>query len=70
MTKIDDTNAIDRIAALLGSNTEWDSGYLETIADLVADTGRPYPGDQPPDVLAHYRQMADRFGYYYDEDED
>lgn len=70
--KMSDRQALDRIAAMLGSNTTWDSpaDYLTDIANLIQDTGRLHPGDQPPDVLAYYRGEADRFGYAHDGDED
>jgi hypothetical protein len=45
-----DTQAVTRIAFLLGTNPEWSSpaDFLEDIANLVAATGRQHPGDADP----------------------
>lgn len=47
-----DTDTVDRVAALLGRDDSWDGSadYLEDIADTVAATGRPHPGDADPDT--------------------
>ncbi len=49
---ISDELAITRIAEMLGTNPEWDSAadYLESIADIIAATGRQHPGDADPDT--------------------
>ncbi|MFJ3395362.1 hypothetical protein [Leifsonia aquatica] len=49
---LSDTNAVDAIANLLGTNPEWSSpaDYLEDIANTIAATGRQHPGDADPDT--------------------
>jgi hypothetical protein len=56
---ISDTTAVDRIANLLGTNREWRSpaDYLETIANLVAATGRQHPGDADSDTYNPHRPV-------------
>lgn len=39
-----DRRALDSIACMLGESQEWDSGYIEGVADMVARSGRPHPG--------------------------
>ncbi len=63
-----DTQAMNRIAILLGSHAKWDASLLEAIADLVNATGRPTVGDQSEKDLAMYRRAADRIGYIHDGD--
>lgn len=48
--RISDRDAMTKIAALLGTNEEWDSAadYLERIAGIVEWTGRQHPGDADP----------------------
>lgn len=54
--RITDEPALDNIATLLGTSPEWQSAadYLDHIADTIATTGRPHPGDQDPD---QYQQL-------------
>lgn len=44
----EDTDVLDKIAALLGSPEDWDGAadFLEDIANLIG-TVRPHPGDNP-----------------------
>ena len=39
-----DRAALDSIACTLGESQEWDSEYVEMVADAVGRTGRPHPG--------------------------
>jgi hypothetical protein len=43
---MNDTEALDAIGALLGDAEDWSSpaDYLERLADLVCESGRPHPG--------------------------
>lgn len=63
---VTNAEAVDHIAALLGSHEEWPVEALEWIADIVGDTGRPHPGNQSPDTLSRYRKLADELGYEHD----
>lgn len=47
--QIPDEQAVDMIATMLGTTPEWPTDFLERIADIIATTGRPHPGDQDPD---------------------
>lgn len=58
----------DRVAALLGSNTEWRTEDLDTIATWLLDTGRLPVGDQDQETLGHYRRVADALGIAHDEE--
>lgn len=42
---LSDSQALDRIARLLGKSERWDSSYLEEIAYLIGRTTRTHPGD-------------------------
>lgn len=59
------------VAALLGSNTEWDSAadYLEVQAAAAANMLGVSVGDQSPAELKMWRGVADQVGIFYDEDE-
>lgn len=50
-----DTEALEAIAAML-TDTRWDSpaDFLEAIAQAIADTGRPHPGEGEP----HFHGLA------------
>jgi hypothetical protein len=61
-----DQFVLDTIATILGASAEWSSEMLEWIADAVAESGRPHPGDQPADVLAMYRRAADQLSIQHD----
>ncbi|MEO7017041.1 MAG: hypothetical protein ABI067_10945 [Leifsonia sp.] len=52
MATLTDTQAVTKIAHLLGTNPEWSSpaDFLDDIAALVAATGRQHPGDADPDT--------------------
>ena len=51
-TTISDELALTRIANMLGTSPKWDSpaDYLESIADIIAATGRQHPGGADPDT--------------------
>lgn len=59
MTKLTDRQAMNELAIMLGEATEWRSpaDYLETIANLVASTDRPHPGDR---IDGEYEQLLSR----------
>jgi hypothetical protein len=57
---IDDSEAMARIGALLGTTTDWNADTLTGIADLVACTGRLHPGDEAN--LAAWHAFADEYG--------
>lgn len=59
---IADQYALDCLAALLGTSSEWSSAadYLEDIANLVG-TVRPHPGNYDVDVYADvFRERTGR----------
>ncbi|MDN5758318.1 MAG: hypothetical protein L0H59_07265 [Tomitella sp.] len=43
-----DSQILDAIAIVMGTNAEWNADTLEHIANIVG-TARPHPGDQFPD---------------------
>jgi hypothetical protein len=65
---------LDKIAAMLGANTEWNSAadYLEDIATVIGQSKvYPHPvADQNDDALTYWRAVADDYGIGYDDDED
>lgn len=69
-TDAERVDAADRIAALLGANSEWDSAaqYLEWIAEILSAAGYPTPGERVN--LARYRALADEFGIEHDGEPD
>lgn len=67
---ITNNEALNMIATLLGANAEWDVEMLESIAIIVGETGRPFPGDQSDTVLAMYRRAADRMDIEHDGGDD
>ena len=65
--------ALLQIAAYLGSNEEWDSEMIESVAADCSAAGLPSVGDQSEEDLRAYRELADQFGYSHDgpdEDDD
>lgn len=57
---ISDKLALTSIARMLGTNPEWDSpaDFLESIADIIAATGRQHPGDADPDTYNPNRTVT------------
>jgi hypothetical protein len=62
----------EHVAALLGSNTEWDdpAAYLEEIAAKANALGLEPVGDQDAEGLAHWRTVADALGIEHDGEDD
>jgi hypothetical protein len=60
-----------QVAALMGSNPEWDSAadYLEFIADFASGQLGISVGGQDAELLAFWRGVADEVGVYYESDE-
>lgn len=67
--ELNDTTALDQIAALLGANGEWDVEYLESIADIVGLTSRNHPGDVSGRELSHYAEEADKYDIEWENDD-
>jgi len=58
-----------KVAALLGSNREWNGGdMLEAIGEITREHGLQV-GDQDDATLAKWRALADSLGYAHDGDE-
>lgn len=56
-----DRKALDEIAGLLGTNAEWDSTYIETVANIVGrHTERPHPGDAFPEYRIDFLAATGR----------
>lgn len=60
---VSDTTTLIRIADMLGADEEWDGSadFLEEVANMVAATGRPHPGDArfDPDLHGDGREPDD-----------
>ena len=56
-----DQQAVDAIAALLGTSAEWSSAadFLESIANVIGAV-RPHPGDAADTYRADFREATGR----------
>lgn len=57
---ISDELAVTSIARMLGSSPTWDSpaDFLDSIADIIAATGRQHPGGAEPDTYNPNRTVT------------
>jgi len=60
-----ESQAMDRIAALLGSRESWSGESISEIAEIVGKTYRPDPGSRNINVMNYYRRRADALGIDY-----
>lgn len=60
------------VAATLGANPEWDSpaDYLEWFAEKAGSAFGVSVGDQDAATLKFWRGIADRFGVYYEDNDE
>jgi hypothetical protein len=56
------------VCAILGSSLEWDSSYMESIAEEAERLGMPAIGGQKNTDLALWRRVADEEGVGHDDD--